>query len=428
MLHRVIFIICFVMTIGPLQAQRDPDRIYMPGIRTVKLHPPGNPVAPPVLKLNSTDQLELNFDEMGSDVHTYYYTFQLCDVDWMPVQMSFFDYVKGFSRVRITNYRTASITLSRYIHYNAILPDRNCMPTKSGNYLLKVFADGDTSRLAFTRRILVVDQRMDVALQILQPFNQRYFQTHHRLQLSVSGRGIDIRYPQQQVKVHVLQNMRWDNRLQLSNPTFVRQDLLQYNNETEMLLPAGKEWRWLNLRSFRLLGDRVRSQRNNESSFRLFVQEERPRLPNQYFYFRDLNGGFVNETVERINPYWNADYADVHFTFIPPGGQPFRGKDLFVFGEITGYGKNDGAKMIFDPAAGVYRTTISLKQGYYDYMYATRERDQPAGTFSTEWTESDRWETENEYIVLVYYRELGGRYDQLLGITRGSSQFRQDAR
>jgi hypothetical protein len=61
-------------------------------------------------------------------------------------------------------------------------------------------------------------------------------------------------------------------------------------------------------------------------------------------------------------------------------------------------------------------------------MYATRERDQPAGTFSTEWTESDRWETENEYIVLVYYRELGGRYDQLLGITRGSSQFRQDAR
>jgi hypothetical protein len=84
--------------------------------------------------------------------------------------------------------------------------------------------------------------------------------------------------------------------------------------------------------------------------------------------------------------------------------------------------------MIFDPAAGVYRTTISLKQGYYDYMYATRERDQPAGTFSTEWTESDRWETENEYIVLIYYRELGGRYDQLLGITRGSSQFRQDAR
>lgn len=426
MLHRVIVFCCLLITAGSLHAQRDPDRIYMPGIRTVKLHPMGDPTAPPILRLNGTDQLELNFDEMGSDVRTYYYSFQLCDADWAPVQMSFFDYVKGFSRVRITNYRTATITLSRYIHYNALLPDRNCVPTKSGNYLLKVFADGDTSKLAFTRRILVVDQRMDIALQILQPFNQRYFQTHHRIQVNVSGRGLDIRYPQQQVKVQILQNMRWDNRLQLNNPTFVRQDQLQYSNETEMLMPAGKEWRWLNLRSFRLLGDRVRSQRNTDSSFALFVQEERPRLPNQYFYFRDLNGAFVNETVERINPYWNADYADVHFRFVPPGGQPFRGQDLYVFGEITGYGKNEGAKMTFDPTSGAYATTIALKQGYYDYVYATR--DPSTGAFSTEWTESDRWETENEYVVLVYYRELGGRYDQLLGITKGSSQFRQGTR
>ena len=428
MLIRFALICCLMSTAFPLLAQREPDRIFMPSIRTVKLHPMGEPTAPAILRLNGTGQLELNFDEMGTGVRTYYYTFQLCDADWAPVQMSYLDYVKGFSMVRITNYRTASITLNRYIHYNAMLPDRNCMPTKSGNYLLKVFADGDTSRLAFTRRVLVIDQRMDVMLQIQQPFNQRYFQTHHRLSVNVSARGVDMRYPQQQVKVQVLQNLRWDNRLQLTNPTFVKQELLQYNNETEMLMPAGKEWRWLNLRSFRLLGDRVRSQRNTDSSFSLFVQEETPRLPNQYFYFRDLNGGFVNETVERINPYWNADYADVHFRFIPPGRQPFRGKDLYVFGEITGYGKNEGARMEFDEREGVYKTSIPLKQGYYDYIYVTRDRSAQQGPFSGELTESDRWETENDYLVLVYYRELGGRYDQLLGITQGSSQFRQGIR
>ena len=113
MIYRVIVCCCLLLTAGQLFAQREPDRIYMPGIRTVKLHPPGDPVAPPILRLNGTDQLELNFDEMGSNVRTYYYSFQLCDADWAPVQMSFFDYVKGFSRVRITNYRTATITLSR---------------------------------------------------------------------------------------------------------------------------------------------------------------------------------------------------------------------------------------------------------------------------------------------------------------------------
>jgi hypothetical protein len=290
--------------------------------------------------------------------------------------------------------------------------------------MLRVFLNGDTSQVAFTRRFLVREDRIQAAVQVLQPYGQQYFQTHHRLQVNVSARGLDMRYPQQQVRVVVLQNYRWDSRLQLSNPTFIRQDQLQYANESEMLMPAGKEWRWLNLRSFRLLGDRVSTQRNTDSSYSVFVQEDQPRLAQQYYFIRDQNGLFVNETTERINPYWEADYATVHFRFRPPGGQPYRGKDLFVFGEISGYGLADGARMKFDPSSGVYETSLLLKQGYYDYQFATRDSRATTGAFSTELPENNSWETENLYLVLVYYRELGGRYDQLLHVGQVSSRFR----
>ena len=427
-MRRTIFLLSLLLQAFLLQAQREPDQQFMPSIRTIKFHVFGDPLAYPIISLNSNDQLELHFDDLEGGVKTFYYTIELCNADWTPVQMSFFDYAKGFSRVRISTYRNSSIALTRYTHYTATLPDRNCQPTRSGNYLLKVFVNGDTSNLAFTRRFLVVDNRLNIAAQIQQPFSQQYFRTHHKLQVNVNPKGIDLRYPQQQLSLVILQNYRWDNSLRISNPVFVRSDLIQYNNEAEMLMPAGKEWRWVNLRSFRLLGERVSFQQNTDSSFSVFVQPETPRLANQYFYFRDINGFFINETTERVNPYWNAEYGMVHFRFRPPNGTPYPGKDLYLFGEMTAYGRAAEAKMQFNAAEGYYETRLLLKQGYYDYIYTTRDRDRPTGPYLSDETENNSWETENVYTVLVYYRELGGRYDQLLGISRVSSQFRQMVR
>lgn len=409
-------------------SQRTPDEIYMPSIKTIKFTKFGDQLSYPIIALNSPDMLELNFDDLDGGVKSYYYTIVLCNADWTPAQMSYFDYVKGYTQVRISTYRASAISLTKYTHYQANLPDRNCMPTKSGNYMLKVFLNGDTSKLAFTKRFLVVDQKISMAATVLQPFNQQYFQTHHRLQVHLDTKNFDIRYPQQQLKVQVLQNYRWDNSLQLSSPTFMRQDMLQYSNENEMVMPAGKEYRWLNLKSFRLLGDRVRRQENTDSSFTLFVKEDIPRQPRQYFYYRDFNGWFINETTESINPYWNADYATVHFSFRPPGSLAFPNADLVLMGELSNYGRDKSATLQFNTDLGVYETSLFLKQGYYDYQYALKTKINSTVSYSSSFTEQDAWETENAYLVLVYFKELGGRYDQLIAVRQFNSQFNKPLR
>lgn len=428
-MYKTLFLFSFVLiTTVSVFAQRQPDQVFNPAIKTIKLTKFGDPVSYPIINLNSTDMLELNFDDMAGGVKNYFYTYVLCNADWTPAQLSYFDYVKGYTQVRISTYRNASIALTKYTHYQANFPDRNCMPTKSGNYMLKVFVNGDTSKLAFTKRFLVVDQKISMAAQVLQPFNQQFYMTHHRLQVQLDTKNFDIRYPQQQVRVNVLQNYRWDNNLSLSLPTFIKQDMLQYSNENEMVMPAGKEFRWLNLRSFRLLGDRVRRQENTDSSFNLFVKEDLPRLPRQYFYYRDLNGLSINETIENINPLWNADYARVHFSFKPPGGLPIRNGQLVIMGELSNYGKDPDATMTFNNETGNYEASLFLKQGYYDYQYAIKEKTDAREKFSTSLTENDTWETENIYMVLVYFRPLGGRYDELIGIRQFNSQFNRALR
>jgi Domain of unknown function (DUF5103) len=413
----VAVLFLFILSSG--YGQRPPEEIFMPNIRTVKFNLFGDPTSYPIIALNGGDKLQLDFDDMDGNIKYYYYTLELRNADWSQAQMGYMDYIKGFTQQRINTYRVSSAQISRYTHYQAQLPDRNLLPSKSGNYVLKVFLNGDTSQLAFTRRLLVVDKRMGVAAQVQQPFAQQYFRTHHRLLVRVSTQGLDVRYPQQQVKINILQNYRWDNSITTMTPTFIRPEMLEFVNEQDMLFPAMREWRWLNLRSFRLLGDRITSQENTDSSFRLNVKEEASRVSSPYFYFNDQNGMFINETTERINPLWEAEYATVHFSFVPPGNVPFRNADLYVFGEMTGYGKTPGSKLNFNQETGKYETDMILKQGYYDYVYALCNRNE--NVYVTDLTEGNVWETENSYLVLAYYRELGGRYDQLLGVTMVNS-------
>src|ERR1700759_1653527 len=79
------------------------DDIYSNSIGTPQLYPAGNQLAYPIIRLNSSDQLELHFDDFDADVKEYSYTFQLCNSDWTPAQVSEFDFIRGFSQIRISD-------------------------------------------------------------------------------------------------------------------------------------------------------------------------------------------------------------------------------------------------------------------------------------------------------------------------------------
>src|SRR6266550_5509074 len=95
------------------------DHIYRSNIHKVKLYKYGDIYSYPVMALNSADQIELHFDDMDADVKNYYYTYQLCNADWSPSSLQYFDYIRGFQSNRISNYRNSSLVYTRYTHYQA---------------------------------------------------------------------------------------------------------------------------------------------------------------------------------------------------------------------------------------------------------------------------------------------------------------------
>ncbi|MFZ4056770.1 MAG: DUF5103 domain-containing protein [Ferruginibacter sp.] len=400
-------------------AQVNPDMVLNDRIHSVRFHMYGDQLTMPVYKLNSGDRLELHFDDFDSRVKAYYYTFQLCDYNWKPVNLSAFDFIKGFTQMRITNYRFSSIAFARYTHYQAILPETNAVPSKSGNYLLKVYLDGDTSKLAFTRSFLVLDPKASVMAQIVQPFTPQYFKTHQRLRFNVNVESMNAFNLNQQVKVTVLKNYRWDQAKMNVPPTFVRGATLEYNNEGNFVFPGGKEWRWLDLRSFRLLSDRVDSGRNNKTESVMYLKPDMDRSNQRYVFYQDFNGQYQCTTYETINPYWQGDYAVTNFSFIPPNNVAYTDADLYLTGQFTDYQNNENSKMHFNADKGVYEGQLNLKQGFYNYGYTLVDKKNPT---LTKELEGDYWETENVYTVLVYFKGFADQYDQLIGIAKISTR------
>lgn len=414
---RTLLIVCFSFFYFVMFAQVA-DSIYSANIRTVRLNISGDQLSLPVINLNSNDIVELNFDDLDSRAKSYYYTFQLCNADWTPVNLSQFDYIKGFTQIRINNYRFSSIAYTRYTHYEAIIPDRNCQPTRSGNYLLKVFLDGDTSKLAFTKRLLVLNAKASISARVTQPFLPEYFRTHQKIQFNVNINGLNAFNASQQIKVVMLQNNRWDNALVNIPPTFIRGTALEFNTEN-IIFPGGKEWRWLDLRDFHLQSDRVKTADYKKNSTDIYVRTDIERQGERYVYYRDLNGMYIIETTESINPYWQTDYAMVHFTFMPPGNIAYTNKDIYLFGQLTNYNITDSLKLKFNADKGVYETQLFLKQGYYSYTYLGVDKNNPASRAEVD---GNYYETENSYTILVYYRDFAGRADELIGISTINSR------
>ncbi len=408
-------LLLFVFFAGKTQI---PDHVYQPNIQAVKLHKYGDIYGYPIIALNSGDQLELHFDDLDADVKNYYYTFQLCNADWTPASLPGFDYIRGFQTNRINTYRYSSISFTRYTHYQAVFPDRSSGITRSGNYMLKVFLNSDTSNLYFTKRFMVVDNKVSIAAQVKQPFNSQLFLTDQRIQVMVNTANARINtMSPQDLKVVVLQNNIWPTAAYLNRPTIYRGNYFEYNDDNSSF-QAGREWRWIDLRSLRLMSDRMeRLVDTNDARTEVYVKQDRERKSMIYVYYRDLNGIYTIENRDGNNPYWQSDYAYTHFSFMPPGGRPFAGKDVYLFGELTNYLPNDASRMEFNEQEGVYEKTLYLKQGYYNYSYITLDAGKaPGNRFSFENTEGNFTNTENSYTVLVYFRPFGGRADELIGL------------
>jgi hypothetical protein len=73
--------------------------------------------------------------------------------------------------------------------------------------------------------------------------------------------------------------------------------------------------------------------------------------------------------------------------------------------------------MYFNPALEIYEGVLILKQGFYNYKYVLKQGD----TLNKNQLSGSHALSENDYLILVYYRNIGAQYDALIGIGQTNS-------
>ena len=418
---RSLFFICFIVMHSSLIAQNNPDQNMDMAIHTILLHPEGRPKDLPIIGLNDPGVLSISFDDFNFNYQNYFYSIELVDDQWQPVQMSPFDYTNGFSQNKINLFNVSSIALQKYYHYQFSIPNQNCIPTKAGNYILKVFKDGNPSDLVFTRRFYVVNSLIGVFGSVQEPFDGAISRTHQKIQLSLDVKQLSYFQPDQ-IKTVVIQNHRVNEARIVTEPSFIRGNQIEYNSERDLIFPAGKETRWLDLQSLRLRSDRVQELNQSEGLTKVIVKPDLSRASTPYFTFNDLNGAYVISNSESLESAYQNDYANVVFTYKPNNGIPYVGEKLFLIGDLTQNQLNSQSMMSFNASKGVYEKTMLLKQGYYSYQYILRDNEKPNIQDDFRETEGDHWETENSYTVFVYYTAPGARYPMIAGFSTINSR------
>ncbi|MDX2173777.1 MAG: DUF5103 domain-containing protein [Bacteroidota bacterium] len=395
------------------------DYTYKPNIKTVQCHQSTWEYAAPIIDLNSQDQIELSFDDLDSDKKQYSLTFIHCNADWTPSDLMISEYLTGFFDINIINFDYSVNTLQKYTHYSVMFPQQNIKFTKSGNYLMYVYLNGDKKDLVLSRRFLVYDNKITVATTFRQPIGGEDQYNKQHIDFSIYNSGYDITNPYADLKVVISQNNRWDNAVTDIKPTFMGNNTLTYSLDDASTFNGGNEFRYFDTRSLRILTERVKENYKDESlKNHTVLYPEELRATKAYTFYNDINGNFLIKNTNSIgNTDLESDY--VYVEFFLPYVNPEPTGNFYILGKLTDWRMNKLSKMTYNPKRFGYEAKLYLKQGYYNYEYVLSNDKNRSGDETI--TEGSYWDTENDYNIFVYHRKIGTYYDQLIGFKKLNS-------
>ena len=392
---------------------RHKDFVYKNNIKSVELYREGWEMSPPVVGLKSGQQFILSFDDLDAYVKDYRFTIIHCDAMWQPSEIAKSEYIRGFYEDEITDYAFSFNTLIVYTNYRLSFPTDYMGYTKSGNYILKIYEDEDLdSNVVLTRRFMVTDQKVTISGEVVPPVKIEYRNYRQQLEFEINSGKYYIQNPYRDLKVMVLQNWRWDNAVYNVQPRMVVGNRLDYNFIDDLVFDGGNEFRALDIKSLKYQSERIALIDYDYLGQQVYLHPDERRTFKQYVRDDDINGKFFLEKEGAESSEIESDYAYVHFTL--PYTHPLVTGNLFIFGGLTDWDFNDEALLKYDYENHLYETSLYLKQGYYNYAYIFLEDGTDAGDITL--IEGNHWDTNNEYIILVYYREPGTYYDQMIGI------------
>lgn len=356
----------------------------------------------------------MSFDDLQADEKNYYYRIQHYNFDWTPSNISKNEYLDGFDESRIKNYANSTNTLQSYSHYKLQIPNEDIKAIKrSGNYILEIL-DRDFN-IIFSRKFMIAERLTEVEVQLKRSRDLAKIDDLQVVQFSIKSPDFIITNPKETIKVSIIQNGDFYSSIDNLPPQYTVGNELIYRYDTESSFPAGNEYLYFDSKDIRATANGIRRVELTDI-YEHYLYTDRSLANRPYTRNPDINGNFVIRSLDANNADIGAEYVRTHFALQYDG--KLGDKEIHLYGNFNNYSIDDSTYMEYNRETGLYENSRLFKQGFYNYKYVTIDA---LGNVDESAIDGNFWQTENDYTVLVYYREVGGRYDRIIGVGQGNS-------
>ena len=366
----------------------------------------------PVLKLG--EPLVLEFDALNANEEDFYYVIEHFNFDWTPSVLAKAEYMRGLDNQRILEYYNSFNTYQVYSHYKLQIPNIQTRALlKSGNYMISIYDEYD--ELMFSRKFMIYEDLVNVGVNIKRSRDVKVIDEKQSVDLTISTNSINFNNPLETIKTVIIQNNNLNTSISDLKPQYTLGNELIYRYDTESAFWGGNEYLWFENKDVRTSNVGVQFI-DLKDIYQSYLYPNAPRAGRPYTYNPDLNGNFQVTALDATDVDTEADYTMVHFSLIQ---EELTGKDIHIYGNFNAFAIEPLTKMEYNSEKGEYEVNFRLKQGFYNYKYVVV--DSETGELDEGAISGDYWQTENNYKVLVYYRDLGARYDKLIGYGEATS-------
>ncbi len=388
-------------------------------IKTMRIAIDGNELSYPVMELNSDNRIKLEFDLLSDNTKNYSYQIIHCNANWEQSDLFSDEFMNGFNENAIYDYEFSVNTKVKYIHYKVVLPNDDIQLKVSGNYVIRIIEDGDRENTVAMARFSIFELLVNIQAEINRPITAQYANSGQEIRLKVLHDDIEIDDPFSEVKIMIQQNNRPDRIIKGIKPVFVRNNELVYSLPDENIILGGNEFRMFSNKNLHQFGENVNDIQYVDTMYHFQLRLDERRSYKRYFWQEDLNGGFLIFNANNYDHHISADYTYVYFYL--PFEQPFLDGSVYVFGEFSRWQALMENELIYNFDSKMYEGVLLMKQGIYNYTYIYK--NSYSGELDEKVIEGSHYETENDYIIYVYFNGINEDYDRLIGYKVVNSRY-----
>jgi len=389
--------------------------IFAQDIRSIQLFNPQTNDETPVIRFG--EKLILRFDDLSNRSEIYRYTFKHYDRNWQDDGLFNTEFANGKLNDLINDFQYSFNTLQQYTHYSLTFPNEKIQPKISGNFEIIVYKDS-ASKPLFTKRFYVVEDGANLGLNISRTSDPRNPEINQRVEVQAISNLQDLTSNANSISLNVVQNNNFENGLYNLKPTSTLGNKMLFQ-QLNLAFAGNNEFYYFDNKNISVAADMVAAVETIDNQNQTYLHPVWA-YPANYQYQPDVNGAYYfrrNDLGQERDADREADYSWVYFVLDSEKME----KEIYVLGVFNNYTPSNENQMFYDPQRKQYIAKIYLKQGFYNYILATKSAGENLnfgeinGSF---------WQTENLYQAFLYYQPFGRNYDGLIGYGETRKQIR----